>query len=1021
MFIQRIYPIVLLALSYLIFLPTSHTQCSTTIPDNSIVILNSNTHHTGTGGVIVPERIPGWVIGSNTDGIVYPVMSGGGTQGDTLVWRDPTLSTGACGPEYLSCFQSNLVSFGSVDTGEMNWLFSSYYETEANSIHIKVKCTAVMNYEQDCRKTFQIYYYESDMNISRTASEFAALTSQYLPADNYADQLTDDVVLATFTKSKKGFYIGFLNSIPCALLTEILFYYFQCPATESVSGVYSVSAVLSPSPADVSVSADITCAPTYLRRDPLSLPAECYWNGTWRLPVESVCECIPDSYLLADNVCECMPGFHLLAENISTLSCVPCPANSYRAESGDAAQQCTQCPARSNTRGAEGAAECSCEPDWYRGEGEGVREPCAQSPSAARNVRVKRETASLTVEWDQPEYLGNRNASELRYRVTHYRTISPQMESVFEQKERRLTFPVSESTEYVIVVTSLNNVSSVSGVYNRANLTVLSSFPDITSISYRESSYSLAWSYSLYGEREYVFELSYTSVVSNETISLNVSSRVCECTAAYTCVCTVSIRDLDTQRGINLTLFYGDAGALYSTNLEITVPTIQPFGNLVLIISIGGIVIILLLLAIILTFLIPFTILWYRKHAVHSKFDKQPEVPLMQSITSRSIDQGHEQQYQDPSLYEDLNKAIKSLTKELDQKDINIESVIGDGEFGDVCKGTLKLNYRVIPVAIKTLKNSSSEKNKQDFFHEASAMGQFTHANVIYLYGVTLSKPIMIVTPFMENGSLDKLLRTHADSLSLIDLGKICLGVARGMNYLSRIGFVHRDLAIRNILIDSDFTPKISDFGLSRETQENVYDVKTGGKIPVRWTAPEAILYRKFNMASDVWSYGVLLWEVMSYGKPPYGDWDNFMVLEEIQQGYRLEQPEGCPYLLYALMIRCWDTVQELRPTFSELEHELMLMVDNNFCPRPRGRFSRTVQQSPLDFNSLNDWLASLKMERYADNFTKNGYSHLSTIWHMTEHDLLAIDIIPVGHRNKLMTSIHKANNRISRTYSVRV
>ena len=561
----------------LIFLPTTHTQCSTTIPDNSIVILDSNTYHTGTGGVRKPENIPGWVTGSNTDGIVYPVMTGGGTQDDTLAWRNPTLSTGTCGPEYLSCFQSNLVSFGSVGTGEMNWLFSSYYETEANSIHIRVKCTADMSYEQDCRKTFQIYYYESDMDISRTAAEFDALASQYLPADNYADQLTG-VVLATFTKSKKGFYIGFLNSIPCALLTEILFYYFQCPATESVSGVYSVSAVLSPSPTDVSVTADITCAPTYLRRDPLSLPAECYWNGTWRLPVESVCECIPDSYLLADNVCECMPGFHLLAENISTLSCVPCAANSYRAESGDAAQQCTQCPARSNTRGAEGAVECSCEPDWYRGEGEGVREPCAQSPSAARNVRVERGTANLTVEWDQPEYLGNRDASELRYGVTHYRTISPQMESIFEQKERRLTFPVSESTEYVIVVTSLNSVSSVSGVYNRANLTVLSSFPDITSISYRESSYSLAWSYSLYGEREYVFGLSYTSVVSNETISLNVSSRVCECTAAYTCVCTVSIRDLDTQRVINVTLFDGDAGALYSTNLEIlNIESVSPF------------------------------------------------------------------------------------------------------------------------------------------------------------------------------------------------------------------------------------------------------------------------------------------------------------------------------------------------------------------------------------------------------------------------------------------------------------
>ena len=213
------------------------------------------------------------------------------------------------------------------------------------------------------------------------------------------------------------------------------------------------------------------------------------------------------------------------------------------------------------------------------------------------------------------------------------------------------------------------------------------------------------------------------------------------------------------------------------------------------------------------------------------------------------------------------------------------------------------------------------------------------------------------------------------------------------MSYLSKLGYVHRDLAARNVLIDSDYTPKIADFGLSRETLENVYDVKTGGKIPVRWTAPEAILFRKFNMASDVWSYGVLMWEVMSYGKSPYGDVDNYTLLEQIQQGYRLEQPDDCPYLLYSLMLKCWDTVPEMRPTFSDLHFQVSTMVENNFKSKPKNRFSRSIAHSPLDFTTIEDWLTSLKMERYVNNFKKNRYSTMPSVWQQSEHDLLAIDI----------------------------
>lgn len=221
-----------------------------------------------------------------------------------------------------------------------------------------------------------------------------------------------------------------------------------------------------------------------------------------------------------------------------------------------------------------------------------------------------------------------------------------------------------------------------------------------------------------------------------------------------------------------------------------------------------------------------------------------------------------------------------------------------------------------IDVAIKTLKPGSSEKARCDFLTEASIMGQFDHPNVIYLQGVvTRSNPVMIITEYMENGSLDTFLRANDGKFQTIQLIGMLRGIAAGMSYLSDMNYVHRgkfliriiikfylikfffvDLAARNVLVNASLVCKIADFGLSREI-ENASDAYTtrGGKIPVRWTAPEAIAFRKFTSASDVWSYGVVLWEVMSYGERPYWNWSNQDVIKSIEKGYRLPAPMDCP------------------------------------------------------------------------------------------------------------------------------
>uniref|UniRef100_A0A3Q4H3B1 receptor protein-tyrosine kinase n=1 Tax=Neolamprologus brichardi TaxID=32507 RepID=A0A3Q4H3B1_NEOBR len=289
--------------------------------------------------------------------------------------------------------------------------------------------------------------------------------------------------------------------------------------------------------------------------------------------------------------------------------------------------------------------------------------------------------------------------------------------------------------------------------------------------------------------------------------------------------------------------------------------------------------------------------------------------------------------YIDPFTYEDPNEAVREFAKEIDISCVKIEQVIGAGEFGEVCSGNLKLpGKREMFVAIKTLKSGYTEKQRRDFLSEASIMGQFDHPNVIHLEGVvTKSSPVMIITEFMENGSLDTFLRQNDGQFTVIQLVGMLRGIASGMKYLADMNYVHRDLAARNILVNSNLVCKVSDFGLSRFLEDDTSDptYTSGGKIPIRWTAPEAIQYRKFTSASDVWSYGIVMWEVMSYGERPYWDMTNQDVINAIEQDYRLPPPMDCPSALHQLMLDCWQKDRNNRPKFSQIVNNLDKMIRN--------------------------------------------------------------------------------------------
>uniref|UniRef100_A0A669BMF4 receptor protein-tyrosine kinase n=1 Tax=Oreochromis niloticus TaxID=8128 RepID=A0A669BMF4_ORENI len=374
------------------------------------------------------------------------------------------------------------------------------------------------------------------------------------------------------------------------------------------------------------------------------------------------------------------------------------------------------------------------------------------------------------------------------------------------------------------------------------------------------------------------------------------------------------------------------------------------------------------------------------RHCGYIKAKQDPDEEKMQFQHGRVKLPGS-RTYIHPHTYEDPNQAVRDFAKEIDASNIRIERVIGAGEFGEVCSGRLRMQgKREIYVAIKSLKAGYSDKQRRDFLSEASIMGQFDHANIIRLEGVvTRCKPVMIITEFMENGSLDTFLKKHDGQFTVIQLVGMLRGIASGMKYLSDMSYVHRDLAARNILVNSNLVCKVSDFGLSRVLEDDPEAAYTtrGGKIPIRWTAPEAIAYRKFTSASDVWSYGIVMWEVISYGERPYWEMSNQDVIKAIDEGYRLPAPMDCPVVLHQLMLDCWEKGRSDRPKFAQIVTILDKLIRNPAS-------LRELANSSFSVSTVDEWLDAIKMGHYKENFSSAGYVSLDSILYISVRCRLA-------------------------------
>ncbi|RXN11044.1 tyrosine- kinase ITK TSK-like protein [Labeo rohita] len=245
---------------------------------------------------------------------------------------------------------------------------------------------------------------------------------------------------------------------------------------------------------------------------------------------------------------------------------------------------------------------------------------------------------------------------------------------------------------------------------------------------------------------------------------------------------------------------------------------------------------------------------------------------------------------------------------EIHPDELTLSEELGSGQFGLVWKGS----WNDRQVAVKTVREGFM--SEEEFKEEAQVMMKLSHSKLVQLYGVvTQRSPIYLVFEFMENGCLTEFLRARKGSFSQKVLLGMCLDVSEGMAYLESSNFIHRDLAARNCLVTEDNVVKIADFGMTRFVLDDQYTSSFGSKFPVRWSSPEVIKFQKYSSKSDVWSFGVFMWEVYSEGRMPYDSRSNAEVVETLNAGQRLLRPRLCPQSVYELMQWSWKEAVLLR------------------------------------------------------------------------------------------------------------
>uniref|UniRef100_A0A7N6BPZ1 receptor protein-tyrosine kinase n=1 Tax=Anabas testudineus TaxID=64144 RepID=A0A7N6BPZ1_ANATE len=904
---------------------------------------------------------------------------------------------------------SQFYSYSVCNVGEReqdNWLRTTFIQRRpaASRVFVEIQfivrdCNSFDGASLTCKETFNLYTSESDADVGTTfrKGQFKKVTT--IAPDEITSK--NDLRINTETRvvenlSRKGFYLAFQDIGACIAILSVRVYYKTCPAT--VKSLASFPETVAGGENQALKEVNGVCTDNAISEN---LPRiYCTVDGEWVVPVGQ-CQCKPGYEEVEDTCQECQQGFFKAAA--SGDKCEPCPANTQSLKSG--------------------ALSCPCMDGFYRAPNDPPNGPCSGLPSAPKDLvatTTQLSAGKLVLSWSPPADTGGRN--DITYSVDCQRCESNVCQACGEKiryepastgltDTKVLVSELDAHLNYTFTVEAHSGVSLLalprSKPPSTSALTTSLHYtdpPKITSMRLVErtpTSLSLSWDVSPRPRAlspPIRYELNYRKKDDNLGMT------------TYTVLKLeknlVQVNELNpgTAYLFRVQAFTGDGGA-GGSSMEEQFETLPeghlPQNNTAVIFgaAVGGAVMLFIVAV----------VLFLRRRSVNAPSAALPVVfPQLKPLKT----------YVDPHTYEDPNVAVLKFATEIHPSHVTKQKVIGAGEFGEVYRGILKAPGRKeVAVAIKTLKPGYTEKQRQDFLSEASIMGQFAHQNIIRLEGVvTKFKHAMIVTEYMENGALDRYLKDHDGEFSSFQLVGMLRGIAAGMKYLSDMSYVHRDLAARNILVNNTLECKVSDFGLSRVLEDDPEGTYTtsGGKIPIRWTAPEAIAYRKFTSASDVWSFGIVMWEVMAFGERPYWDMSNHEVMKAINEAFRLPAPMDCPSAVYQLMLQCWLQDRSKRPRFGDivsLLDKLLRSPDSlktiaDFDPRVSIRLPSTSGSDGSPFRSVSEWLESIKMSQYSENFTCAGIVTMDQVLQMKNEDIKNIGVRLPGHLKRIAYSI---------------
>ncbi|XP_046941704.1 ephrin type-A receptor 10 [Lynx rufus] len=887
-------------------------------------------------------------------------------------------------------------------------------------------CSSIPGAAGTCKETFNVYYLETEADLGRGRPRPGGSRPRKIDTIAADESFTQGdlgerkMKLNTEVReigplSRRGFHLAFQDVGACVALVSVRVYYKQCRAT--VRGLAAFPATAAESAFSTLVEVTGTCV-AHSEGEPGSPPRmHCGADGEWLVPVGR-CSCSAGFQERGD-ICEaCPPGFYKLSSRRPL--CSPCPEHSRALENA--------------------STFCVCQDSYARSPTDPPSASCTRPPSAPRDLQysLSRSPLALRLRWLPPADSGGR--SDVTYSLLCLRCgregpagacepCGPRVAFVPRQaglRERAATLlHLRPGARYTVRVAALNGVSgpaaAAGATYAQVTVSTGPGAPweedEIRRDRVEPQSVSLSWREPIPagapGANGTEYEIRYYEKGQSEQTYSTVK----------TGAPAVTVTNLKPATRYVFQIRAASPGPSWETqsfnpSIEVQTPGEAASGSrdhspavVVTVVTVSALLVVGSVMSV---------LAMWRRPCPYGKGGQdahdEEELYFHFKVPTRRT-------FLDPQSCGDPLQAVHLFAKELDAKTVTLERSLGAGRFGELSFGCLQLPGRQeLPVAVHTLRDGCSDSQRLSFLAEALTLGQFDHGHVVRLEGVvTRGSTLMIVTEYMSHGALDGFLRRHEGQLVAGQLMGLLPGLASAMKYLSEMGYVHRGLAARRVLVSSGLICKISGFGRGpRDRAEAVYTTMSG-RSPALWAAPETLQFGHFSSASDVWSFGVVMWEVMAFGERPYWDMSGQDVIKAVEDGFRLPPPRNCPSPLHRLMLDCWQKDPGERPRFSQIHSVLSKMAQDpeppkcaaTTSPRPPTPLADRAFSTFPSFGSVGAWLEALDLGRYKDSFAAGGFGSLEAVAAMGAQDLVSLGISSAEHREALLSGISALRARV--------